>query len=174
MKTLRPSYSTVFLFLLLSVMAMPAFAAGTIEAHDPWVREAPPNVKVMAAYLTLHNHSNKTMTLNAISSPQFSHVEMHRTEQHDGMAHMVPVKHVMLSPKGSVAFEPGGMHVMLMQPKKSFKAGDNITLTLSFSDESSLQVIAPVKKAMPGHDMMMGHDMDHSEHQHDPQQQHQH
>jgi hypothetical protein len=155
-------------------MSMSVLAAGNIEAYEPWVREAPPNVKVMAAYFTLHNHSNKTITLNAISSPDFGHVEMHRTEQHDGMAHMVAVKHVMLSPKGSVAFEPGGMHVMLMQPKRSFKAGDSITLTLSFSDATSLQVIAPVKKAMPGHDMMMGHDMDPAMHQHDSQQQHQH
>jgi hypothetical protein len=174
MTRVQPSWITALSFLLLCLTSLSAYAAARIEVHEPWVREAPPNVKVLAAYLTVHNHSSKTMTLKAISSPDFGQVEMHRTEQQDGMTRMVAVKQVMLSPNGSVAFAPGGMHVMLMQPKKGFRAGDKIHLTLSFSDGSSVQVVAPVKKAMSGHDMMMDHDMNHHDHdqQHDSQHQH--
>lgn len=156
-------------FLLLLFISFTATAADKLEAHDAWVREAPPTVSVMAAYLTLHNHSTKTFTLVSLSSPEFKRVEMHRTEEHDGMSKMIPVSRVMLSPKGSVSFQPGGMHLMLMNPKRHFKAGDKIHITLFFSDESSMNVTLPVKKATMGSGHHMHgdeHDMHSHEHQH--------
>ena len=147
-------------FLLLFFSSTSVTAAGKLEIHDAWAREAPPNAAVMAAYLTLHNHSAKTYTLVSVSSPAFSRVEMHRTEQHDGMTKMLPVSRVMLSTNGSVSFQPGGMHLMLMKPKKHLKSGDSISLTLFFTDESSLKISVPVKKATGGD----GHEMHHGDH----------
>lgn len=154
-------------FLLLLIISSTATAADKLEVHDAWVREAPPSVSVMAAYLTLHNHSAKGYTLVNLTSPDFKRVEMHRTEQNDGMSKMVPVSQVMLSPKGKVSFQPGAMHIMLMNPKKHFKAGDKIQLTLFFTDESSMEVSLPVKKATmkPGHHMH-GDEHDMHSHQH--------
>lgn len=152
------------LSLILLLLLTTAISAGEkLEAHDAWVREAPPNAAVMAAYLTLHNHSPKTFTLISISSPDFNRVEMHRTEQHDGMTKMHPVSRVMLSTNGSVSFQPGGMHLMLMKPKKRFKSGDLISLTLFFTDESSLNISVPVKKGTGDSSHKMHHG-DHSTH----------
>lgn len=160
---------TAFLFLLISMTASTSATAGKLEAHDAWAREAPPNTTVMAGYLTLHNHSKKTYTLVSVTSADFKRVEIHRTEEQDGMTKMLPVSRVMLSTNGSVSFQPGGMHLMLMKPKKSLKAGDTIALNLIFSDESSLKVSLPIKKSSSkdkhqmdhsGHDS--GHSSDHS------------
>jgi copper(I)-binding protein len=151
----------IFIALFFSIFNASALsAAGKLEVHNAWVREAPPNASVMAAYFSLHNHSTKGKTLISMASPQFKRVEMHRTEQQDGMTKMVAVSRVILDSKGSVSFEPGGMHVMLMNPKKPLKAGDKIALTLFFTDESSLKISLPVKKAAAS----MGHNMDHSMH----------
>lgn len=150
----------LFVSLFLLAASNNLQAAGKLEVHDAWVREAPPNARVMAAYFSLHNHSSKGKTLISMSSPKFKRVEMHRTKQEDGMTKMVAVSRVILDSKGSVSFEPGGMHVMLMNPKSRFKAGDTIPLTLFFTDESSLQISLPVKKAAAN----MGHKMDHSMH----------
>lgn len=169
-----PKILSIFIFLFFSVTASTVVTAGKLEIHDAWVREAPPNAAVMAAYLTLRNQSSKTYTLISASSPDFKRVEMHRTEEHDGMAKMLPVSRVMVSTNGSVSFEPGGMHLMLMQPKKSLKVGDSISLTLFFSDETSQKISVPVKKGNgsdDGHEMHHGgheptHEMQHDSHSH--------
>ena len=146
MITLTKIFPLVFLLMMTSINA-----ADKLHVHDAWAREAPPGTSVMAAYLTLQNPSLKAYTLTGLSSPDFKRIEMHRTEQHDGMSKMLPVPQVMLNSKENVVFQPGGMHLMLINPKKPLKAGDNITLTLFFSDEhstkSSLEISLPVKKA---------------------------
>lgn len=166
-KTFATPLAITYSILLLMASSATVYAAEKIEVHDAWVREAPPAATVMAAYLTLHNHSAKAYTLVRLSSPDFKKVEMHRMEQHDGMNKMIPVSRVILSSKGSVSFQPGGMHLMLMKPKRPFKAGDTINLTLFFTDKSSMKVSLPVKKATAeaGHDMHSGHH-DHDAHSH--------
>ena len=159
-----PKALPVFFFFLISVTASTIAAAGKLEAHDAWAREAPPNAAVMAAYLTLHNHSPKTYTLVSVSSPDFERVEMHRTEQHDGMTKMLPVTRVILSTNGSVSFQPGGIHLMLIKPKKILKSGDSISLTLFFTDESSLKISVPVKKGTSGKEHGMHHENHQSDH----------
>ncbi|HEC20853.1 MAG TPA: copper chaperone PCu(A)C [Gammaproteobacteria bacterium] len=146
--------ATLIPFLLLACANL-AQATEDLEIHDAWAREAPPGAAVMAGYLTLHNHSSETYTLTNLQSPQFEKVEIHRTEERDGMTQMIKVSQVILGPKDSVRFQPGGMHLMLMKPKKPLKAGAKISLTLSFSGETSMQVTLPVKKAEASihHDM---------------------
>jgi len=154
-------------FFLLLLNSATVTASGKLEVHDAWVREAPPATSVMAAYLTLHNHATKGFTLISLSSPDFKRVAIHRREQQDGMSRMIPVLRVILSPKGSVSFQPGSMHLMLMNPKKHFKAGDKIQLTLFFTDESSMTITLPVKKSAtePNQHMHNGQHGTHS-HQH--------
>ena len=158
-------FPTISLFLLLLICASNLSAADKLEVKNPWVREAPPNASVMAAYFSLHNHAAKGKTLVNASSPEFKRVELHRTEEHDGMAKMIAVHNLKLDGKSSIDFKPGGLHIMLINPKKSLKAGDSISLTLHFTDESSLKINVPVKKAgaKMKHDMHhnMNHDMDH-------------
>ena len=157
----QKTLSLVLLLLLTSSVSAAGPSTKGMEIHDAWVREAPPNAAVMAAYLTLHNHSAKTFTLISVASPDFERVEMHRTEQHDGMTKMLPVSRVMLSTNGSVSFQPGGMHLMLMKPKKQLKSGDSISLSLFFTDESSLKISVPVKKGTGSDE----HEMHHEHHQ---------
>lgn len=137
------------------------FSHEKLEAHDPWVREAPPSVKILAGYLSLHNHTDKTHTILSITSPQFSRVEIHRTEIKNGMAHMSPVSKIMLSPNGKVVFEPGGLHIMLIKPKNKIKRGDMIQLTLHLSDKSTFDFTLPVKKGQ-GMEDHSSHDMNHN------------
>jgi len=89
---------------------------------------------------------------------------MPRTEQPDGMTKMLPVSRVILSTNGSVSFQPGGMHIMLMKPKKTLKSGDSISLTLFFTDESSLKISVPVKKGTSGKEHGMHHENHQSDH----------
>lgn len=153
--------------LAFSTLALSAFASDNLEVNDPWIREAPPNASIMAAYMVLQNESHHARTLNSISSPNFDRVEIHRTEMRDGMAHMTPVPQINISAQDKVAFAPGGLHVMLIGPKKTLKAGDKVQLTLHFKDNSTLDITAPVKKEQGMEGMKdhsnheMGHEMKH-------------
>lgn len=160
------------LTLCFSLLALSAQAAGDIEVHKAWVREAPPNARVLAAYMTLRNHSDMMRTLNRVTSPDFEEVEIHRTEYHEGMAHMKAISHVQIDKHGSVEFKPGGLHLMLIKPRKHVMAGDQVALTLHFADKHSMEVMAPVEKAMGGmdhshHEDMHKHDMHERDHMED-------
>lgn len=120
--------------------------ASQLQVTDAWIPEAPPVARVMAAYLTLNNPSDKNLTLTSVSSPDFKRVEMHRTENKDGMSRMVRQNNVEIPAKGRTEFKPGGLHLMLMQPKRAIKKGDTVMLVLTV-DKQTLSVKATVKEA---------------------------
>lgn len=139
-----------FLIPLLLLVAGAASADGpSVSANLVWIRQAPPGVEVMAGYLTLTNHTDHTLTLDSVSSPNFGSVAVHRTVQEHGMDSMQPVESLTLPPHGSVMFASGGYHLMLMKPVKPLFDGDLVTLTLRFSDHSSLTIMAPVRRDAP-------------------------
>jgi copper(I)-binding protein len=145
----------IALSLLISTSA--TFSAeGSLTVEDPWVREAPPASNVLAAYLVVENKSEQNRTLNGASSPTFERVEIHKTEIVDGIASMHRQDEVEIPEGGSVAFESGGYHLMLIGPLKSLRAGDRVELSLSFTDGKQIQVNAEVRKAMEGMGNMKG------------------
>lgn len=150
--------------LLLSATAQSAPAGPMV--HGAWVREAPPTAKVLAAYLELHNPTDTAHVLVSADSPAFRRIELHRTEEHNGMAKMVPAGHITVAPHGKVDFAPGNLHIMLIEPLKPLKAGDKVPLILHFADGSTLDVRAEVRRsAGPAHDH--GAHMQHEGMQHD-------
>ncbi|MBU6509576.1 MAG: copper chaperone PCu(A)C [Gammaproteobacteria bacterium] len=103
----------------------------------------------LAAYLTLTNHTGETLTLSNVSSTDFNSVTVHRTLQNNGMDSMVAVPHLSIPAHQSVKLAPGGYHLMLMQPIKPLYDGDLVMLTFTFSDHSSLSIMAPVRRDAP-------------------------
>jgi len=145
-----------FAIVLSLLMAIPtAFAAeGSLMVQDPWVREAPPLSKVLAAYLVVENKGKQNRTLNGASSPAFERVEMHKTEVRDGVANMLRQDKLEIPGGGSLAFESGAYHLMLIGPLKPLHMGDRIELSLSFKNGELIKVNADVRKAMEGSESM--------------------
>ena len=144
----------LFSLLLLTAVLAPfaSHADGpSVSASHVWIREPPPDVEVMAGYLTLTNNTDKALTLDSVSSPDFGSVAVHRSVQKNGMDSMEVAANLNLPAHQSVSFAPGGYHLMLMQPVKRFFDGDLVTLTLTFSDHSSLTILAPVRRDAPQH-----------------------
>lgn len=135
--------------LLLGVTA--CAQAADIMVSDAWIREGPPTARVLAAYLTLKNAGRDKVHLTGAASDAFDRVEIHRTEIQAGMMHMMPQDKVPVAPGESVAFEPGGYHLMLTTPKRTLRAGDSITLRLVFDNGETVSVDAPVRKGAAGH-----------------------
>ena len=94
------------------------------------------------AFMTLVNDTGHDLKLVSGKSDVAPIVEIH--EVVNGM--MQKIEGGLLIKNGeSTVLKPGGNHVMLMGMTKPLLAGDEVTITLIFDDESELEVIAPVK-----------------------------
>lgn len=138
---------SLFSLLTLLLAANSYAAGGHMMIHDAWVREAPPNAKMLAGYFDIMNHSDKDTALVSATSDSFEKIELHKTEMDAGVAKMKKQDSVNIAAGKTVKFEPGGLHLMLINPKQAIKAGNKVELTLSFSNGDSMKVTAEVKKA---------------------------
>lgn len=132
--------------LMLGFSALSASADGAdIQVKDSWIRTPPPGVDMLAAYMEIKNNSDKPQTLTRVSSPAFGQVSIHRSVMHGNMAHMEHVKELAIPAHTSVVLEPGGLHLMLMDAKKPLHAGDQVSMTLAFSNGKKLTFDATVR-----------------------------
>ena len=118
----------------------------SIVIEDSWIRQAPPNIKVLAAYMTITNLSDKTINITTITSAAFEKIEMHRTFHKEGVAHMEHLPTLAIPALQKIAFEPGGIHLMLFNPSQKITTGESIILQLSLSNNQTIQTTAIVQK----------------------------
>ena len=150
--------------ILVFSLLVNAAIAGEIMIKDAWVREAPPNAKVLAAYMTIENHTSKEIVLTSATSPAFAKIEIHKTVHKGDMATMEEQKELPIGTHKVIKLEPGGLHLMLYNPNKPLKAGDSVSFTLKYADGSTSSVDAKVKKATGSsghhhHSEHSGHEM---------------
>src|SRR5713101_4051461 len=130
------------------ILALTSIAATTGEAdvsvRDAWVREAPPGAAMMAGYMVLQNKTSRPQVLVAASSPSFETVMIHRTVARQGMTGMEHSPQVELPPNASLLFAPGGYHLMLLNPKRTLRAGDRVEIRLEFRGGLVLPVACEV------------------------------
>lgn len=159
--------TSLLVFALLFISFTPVLASDKIKIKNAWISEAPPMAKSLAGYMEIHNMTDKSVMLRSITSNNFERAEFHKTEIHEGMASMAPVSRIVVKPHSKVSFEPGGLHLMLINPKRSFKAGDKLEMVLHFTNDTNLSFNATVKKmsGMADHsDHKMPHDTKMDEH----------
>lgn len=125
----------------------PPVVVPPIVVKDAWVAEAPPVARVLACYITIENTSDREQVLMRVTSSLFSDIEIHRTELRDGIARMWPESKLAIPPKGKVVFQRGGYHLMLINPVRPLRAGNNVDLVLEFESGLKLPVTAAVQAA---------------------------
>src|SRR5712691_9759734 len=137
----------VFVALLLALTVVPAATeeAG-VSVRDAWVRETPPGVAMMAGYMVLQNNTSRSQVLVAASSSGFETVMIHRTIVKEGLTGMEHASQIELLPNGSLLFAPGGHHLMLVNPKRTLRAGDRVDVHLEFRGGLVLPVAYEVRK----------------------------
>ena len=131
-----------------------------LRVEDPWVREGPPNARVLAGFMKLTNPGAGPVRVTSVTSPDFASIEIHRTEIVDGVARMMQETSIDIAPGGSVELKPGGMHLMLFSPAKRLRHGAGVTLSLGMGDGSTVTVDTPVVKG----DSARDDDHDHHNH----------
>ena len=131
--------------MLLWLAPSLALAGNALVIADPWSPEAPPG-RMMAGFLTLENTGTEAIALVDGESPEFGHVEIHTMMMDDGVMRMRKLDELVIEPGEIVELKPGGLHLMLMQPAQSFKAGQTIDITLIDKQGNEYALVSEVRK----------------------------
>ncbi len=137
--------------LLMISAAQAANMAERVQVQDPWVGAPPPFARALGGFMVLKNPTDEPVVLVNAQATEFGSVMLHRSVNENGVHRMIHVDEVEVPRKGELHFKHGGYHIMFMQPKKQFKAGDVIPVTLVFKDGSQKTIDYPVKKRMMMH-----------------------
>jgi len=148
---------------LVAVLCTTVLAAERLTAENAWVPWAPPAIKVHAAYLTIVNRSNVDHVILGAESPDYERVELHGSSIRDGLNVMRSLDRIAVPANKQVAFEPGGLHVMLINPKRTYGVDDRIRLVLRLGSGDQIETSAVVRRRAPGNDVQ--HHRHHGSHQ---------
>ena len=118
----------------------------SLSVIEPWIRAAPPGAMVNAGYMTLRNTGQSDIIIDKVTSPEFVMIEMHRTVVQNGLTRMLPQERLVVPAGGELKLHPGGLHLMMMQPKRELGAGDAVELSLYGKGARIIVTEAPVTK----------------------------
>jgi copper(I)-binding protein len=135
------------------------FKSKTIVVSNVWARESAGAADTGAVYLTIENTSGTVdKLLSASVSQSFAKsASVHEMVMSDGttvttagsgsssMMSMKEVTSVTIPANGSVTFEPGGYHIMLIGLVAPLKDGEKFDLNLGFLNGGVVKVTATVK-----------------------------
>ena len=135
------------IFVLLLTLSSCLSPKSSIVIEDAWIREAPPNATAMAGYMRIVNSSDDNIILHSANSATFSSIEFHRSVNKDGVYRMIPQLHLHIPSNSTFELKPGDYHLMLFNPKQQLKQGDEVSISLTFSEQQVIETVVPVKKA---------------------------
>jgi copper(I)-binding protein len=125
--------------------AKPGVTAGAARLVLPIVPGRPGVV-----YFRVANNTRAKITLAGVFVKGVGKAEMHRTSG----GQMAPVDRVDIAPGASIAFAPGGLHVMAFDIVPGLAAGAQSELTLTFADGDKMSL--PLKVEAMGAAGSMG------------------
>lgn len=130
---------------VLSIVSIAAVFGADIEIEGAYARASIPNVPSSAAFFVIKNNSDKDIAITSANSDIAEKNELHTHIKENQMLKMMKIEKLVVPAKSSLELKSGGDHVMLMGLKKELKAGDEISLELSFSDGDKKSIKVPVK-----------------------------
>jgi len=133
------------MLLLAAIFNAPNLLAQeeAIIVSEGYVRGLPPGVSNTAAFMRITNNSDTDMVLIGADTPVAESVTIHATVNDNGMMKMEHQMTLVIPAKDEVVLESGGLHLMLMDLKKSLSYED-VQLSLKFSNGLTKSLILPV------------------------------
>lgn len=146
--------------IALLLFCASAVIASEVKVENPYVRATPPNLPNSAAFMTLKNSSDKNIAVVNATSNVSKVVELHTHTMKDGVMKMTQVPKIEVPAKGETVLKPGGLHIMFIGLHKPLKKGEEVELTIEFSNGEKQTITAPIKTVMGGmkhHNMKQKH-----------------
>lgn len=111
------------------------------QVANAWIRLPAVPGRPAAAYFTLTGGADDE-TLLAARTPAANRAELHESAMANGTMTMREIRDIPVPAGGTVAFEPGGKHVMLFDLDPALAAGGTAPMTLSFAGAGEVTVDA--------------------------------
>lgn len=134
-------------YLVLVITLLGACGVGSrppLVATEVVVTPPMPGTKMSAAYLSLTNNTNQTISISRVASLQYESVQLHESTIEDGVARMRAIQALSIPAGETIALRRGGKHLMLMRPtgpadtvSLQFFAGDDLILTVNATFDSN-------------------------------------
>lgn len=139
-----------FLFVLATLVALGASTACARDCapqiRDGWVRLPPMAMPMMAGFGRIENQCAAPITIVGVSSPAFADTSLHETRVVAGVSRMRALPELRVAPDSVATLKPGGMHLMLMQPRAPLKAGSKVVVEFALEDGGTLRGEFVVRK----------------------------
>ncbi len=138
---------TIFVLSLTVLFFLLAAGCGTggeLTVSDAWARPAAAGGN-SAVYFVIENSGAEDALLGASVAVADS-AEMHRSVMDEGVMRMEMQPSVAVPGGGRVAFEPGGLHIMLIGLKEDLNPGDSLEVTLTFEKAGEITLQVPVEE----------------------------
>ena len=128
-----------------SAASSSGLARDAVTIDDAWVKAAAGGMS--AAFGRLSNSGPTDITIVTATSPAATVLELHETVEDESGEMVMRAKDggFTIPAGGELTLEPGGNHIMLMDLVDPVVAGDEVTLVLTFSDDSTYELTAPAK-----------------------------
>lgn len=118
---------------------------GDVTVQAAWTRATTPENRTAAVYFTISNIGKAQIDLIGVRTDRASIETLHQTTiDLNGIARMSAKPEQRIKPGSTIAFEPGGLHVMLIDVEKPLIEGEILPLRLEFYDGDDLTVDVPI------------------------------
>jgi periplasmic copper chaperone A len=122
---------------MLMLLAGTAVAGNCLpQVRQGWIRLAPAGMAMpmLVGFGRLENHCPNAVAITGARSGAFGDVSLHRTSVVDGISRMRPVASLPIAANGAATLQPGGLHLMLMQPASALKPGATVQIVFRLQD----------------------------------------
>ena len=120
-----------------------------VVVSDAWSRPTPAGTTTNAVYMRLQADNDDALVAVSVDPSVASMAMAHETATDDEMMSMDHAMAIELPADDEVAFEPGGLHVMLEGLAAPLVDGDTFSLTLDFVQADDEVVEVDVREVAP-------------------------
>jgi hypothetical protein len=149
MRAVKKEYATVKLIILVGMIATcflsagalaSDYKAGSLEIIGPWSRTTPKGASTAIGYTTIKNTGTTPDRLIGGSIEVAASFQLHSMVMENGIAKMRDLKDVEIKPGQTIAFKPGGSHLMFVNLKHALSQGEHVKGTLVFEHAGTVQI----------------------------------
>ena len=153
----RIFWSTLAVFTLAACTpGEPLSLEEGIVISAPMVRAPLGGQTTSSGYFVITNHTEMNDIILGVASNDAERVEMHLTEENNGMMRMRKQDTINISTGETISFEPGGYHLMLFGMNIAQDQKD-IQLNLNFKHAPDISIIAEIVETVPLSESHSGH-----------------
>lgn len=118
-----------------------------IEILNAWARASLSPNNNSAAYLSIKNSSDDQYILIGAGAMMIANnVELHQSYVDEkGISKMTAIDKIVIPANSEITLKPAGMHIMLLDLKRTLRAGDKFKLDLRFQGVGTKTVDVEVK-----------------------------